>query len=250
MELVNAPEISFPSDFETYDPKISNNIRSGLHGISGKKTIEYLAIARNPGDFLIKPIEFSYFNPSDKKYHTISAGPYKIHVVKGYNNSSGITYSSSAQEDIKFIGKDIRHIKQGEIQLTVVGNFIFNTLLYYLLLLLPLIFLIVFVIAYRNMEKRKGNVTLMKTRKANKVARNKLKKAEKLMSQGKNNEFYDEIAQCNLGYIFPINFNIKQADMSIENVKDTLKSVDIEEEIINGFVNTLNNVEFARFAPW
>lgn len=248
LELVNAPEISFPSDFETYDPKISNNIRSGLQGISGNKTIEYLAIARNPGDFLIKPIEFSYFNPSDKKYHTISAGPYKIHVVKGFNNSSGITYSSSAQEDIKFIGKDIRHIKQGEIQLTIVGDFLFNTLLYYLLLLLPLIFLIVFVIVYRKMEKRKGNVSLMKTRKANKVARNKLKKAEKLMNQGKNKEFYDEIAQAIWGYISD-KFHIKQADMSVENVKDTLKSVDIEEEIINGFVNTLNNVEFARFAP-
>lgn len=248
LELVNTPEISFPSDFESYDPKINNNIQTSLNGISGSKKIEYLAIARNPGDFIIKPIEFSYFNPSDKKYHSISAGPYKIHVKKGSNGSSGITYSSSAQEDIKFIGKDIHHIKQNEIELKPIGVFLFNTPLYFILLILPIFILIVFVLLFRNFEKRKGNIQLMKTRKANKVAKSKLQKAEKLMNLGKNKEFYDEIAQAIWGYISD-KFHIMQADMSIENVKETIKLKGIDEEIINGFVNTLNNVEFARFAP-
>lgn len=248
LELVNAPSISFPTDFETYDPKVNNNIRTGLKGISGSKKIEYLAIARNPGDFLIKPVEFSYFNPSDKKYHTISAGPYNIHVKKGSQSSGGVTYSSSAQEDIKFIGKDIRHIKLTEMTLKPIGDFLFGSILYYVLLILPLLFLVVFIVAYRKMEKRRGNVKLTKTRKANKVARNKLRKAEKLMNTANDKEFYDEIAQAIWGYISD-KFHIMQADMSIENVKDTLQSKGAEEDVINGFVNTLNNIEFARFAP-
>ncbi len=248
LELINAPEIKFPSDFETYEPKINNNIKTSDRGISGSKKIEYLAIARNPGDFIIEPINFSYFNPSDKKYHSISAGPYNIHVTKGKNGSSGITYSSSAQEDIRFIGKDIRHIKQGEFELKPVGEFFFGTILYYFLLVLPIIVLIVFVLAYRKTEKRKGDVKLMKTRKANKVARAKLKKAEKLMDEGNDKEFYDEIAQAIWGYISD-KFHITQAEISIEIVKDTLMSKGIDDELINGFVNTLNNIEFARFAP-
>ena len=248
LELINPPSIVFPSDFETYEPKISNKIKTETRGVSGTKKIEYLAIARNPGDFIIEPIEFSYFNPSDKKYHKITAGPYNIHVAKGKNGSSGITYSSSAQEDIRFIGKDIRHIKQGVIELKPIGEFFFGSALYYLLFALPLLALFIFVLVFRKAEKSRGNVKLMKTRKANKVARNKLKQAEKLMKEGKNIEFYDEIAQALWGYISD-KFHITQAEMSIENVQETLKQKEIEEDVISGFVNTLNNIEFARFAP-
>lgn len=248
LELVNPPKIKFPTDFETYDPKINDNIRTSINGISGSKKIEYLALARNAGDFVIKPIEFSYFNPKTKKYHSISAGPYNIHVKKGKYSSSGVTYSSSAQEDIKYIGKDIRHINQSNFELKPIGDFLFGSLVYYLFLILPLVLLLSFVIVYLNLEKRRGNVKLTRTRKANKIARNKLQKAEKLMTQGNNKEFYDEIAQALWGYISD-KFHIMQADMSIENVKETLSSKDVEEEVTNGFINALNNVEFARFAP-
>ena len=248
LELVNTPLIDFPTDFETYDPKVNNNIQTGVNGISGSKKIEYLAIARNHGDFVIKPIEFSYFNPSDKKYHTITAGPYNIHVAKGNSTSTGVTYSSSAQEDIKYIGKDIRHLKENSMELKPIGEFMFGTFLYYFLMGLPLIILIIFIVLFRKMEKRRGNVKLMKTRKANKIARSKLQKAEKLMNSNNNKEFYDEIAQALWGYISD-KFHIQQVDMSIENVKETLTSKGIDEEIVNGFINTLNNIEFARFAP-
>ena len=249
LELIKAPTINFPGDFETYEPKISNNIKTSNRGVSGNKKIEYLAIARNPGDFTIGQIDFSYFNPADKKYHNINAGPYNIHVIKGKNgNSSGISYSSSAQEDIRFIGQDIRHIKQSEMILKPKGEFLFGTSLYYLLVALPIIALFIFVLVYRKSEKRKGNVKLMKTRKANKLARTKLKKAEKLMNAGNNKEFYDEIAQAIWGYISD-KFHITQAEMSIENVQDTLRSKDTEEGVISGFVDVLNNIEFVRFAP-
>ncbi|NOY51790.1 MAG: protein BatD [Chlorobi bacterium] len=249
LELVNPPKIKFPVDFETYDPKISNNIRTGLKGVSGIKKIEYLAIARNPGDFVIKPLEFSYFNPSDKKYHSISAGPYNIKVVKGAGSSGGgVSYSSSAQEDIKYIGKDIHHIKQTDFELLKVNDFLFGSPAYYLAIFVPLALLIVFVLVFRQQQKRKGNVALMKTRKANKIAKSKLLKAEKLMKANDDKEFYNELAQALWGYLSD-KFLIPQAELSIENITDILTSRQVDDEITNGFVNALNNIEFARFAP-
>ena len=248
LDLLKAPEIKFPSDFETYEPKVINNIRTGDRGVSGSKKIEYLAIVRNPGDFVIEPIKFSYFNPASKKYQTMTAGPYNIHVTKGKGGSQGISYSSSAQEDIRFIGKDIRHIKQGETDLKPISAFLFGTSTYYLFLLMPILVLIAVVLLFRINEKRRGDVKQMRTRKANKVARNKLQKAQKLMNQGNDKEFYDEIAQALWGYIAD-KFHIVQAEMSIETVTDTLKQKGIDDEVTNAFVNTLNNIEFARFAP-
>ena len=249
LELIDAPEVHFPIDFETYDPKINSKINTSSNGISGRKKFEYLAIPRNPGDFVIEPVSFSYFNPRDKQYHSFSSERYNIHVEKGNaNGSGGITYSSSAQEDIRFIGQDIHHIKNTASELKPVGKFLFASTLYYLLIVLPALFLVLFIILWKRREKQKGDVGLMKTRKANKVAKARLQKAAKFKDANNDKAFYDEIAQALWGYIAD-KFNIKQSVLSVETVKETLKNKGVGDEVIDNFVNTLNNIEFARFAP-
>jgi uncharacterized membrane protein len=249
LELINPTKVNFPPDFETYEPKITNSINTSLNGISGSKKIEYLAIARNPGDFIIDQLEFSYFDPADGKYHKINTGGYNVHVDKGIGtNSGGISYSRSAQEDIQYIGKDIRHIKLGSFELSEKNNYLFGSIIYYLSTILPLIILIITVLAIKKQRKRKGNTALMKTKKANKIAKAKLAKAEKLMKENKDKEFYNELAQAIWGYLSD-KFLISQAELSIENVIEVLSSKNVDNEITDGFVNALNNIEFARFAP-
>lgn len=248
LELVNIPDPVFPTDFETYDPKVSSNIKTSGNGLSGSKKFEYLIIPRVPGDFTINPVVFSFFNPKEKKYYSYSTGEINITVEKGDQVGSGVTYSSSAQEDIKFIGKDIRHIKVGLVELNQVGTYLFASQLYYILLVVPVLLLIGFVLYWKQQEKKRSNVGLMKTRKASKVARTRLQKAEKFRKEGDDKAFYDEIAQGLWGYIAD-KFNIKQASLSIETVKETLSGKGIDEQLIDNFINTLNNVEFARFAP-
>ena len=249
LELINAPVVRFPVDFETYDPKTISKINTSANGISGRKKFEYLAIPRNAGDFEIEPVVFSYFNPKDKQYHSLSSERYNIHVEKGDNtNGGGITYSSSAQEDIRFIGQDIRHIKIIPSELKPAGEFLFASTTYYLLISLPALLLLLFIVFWKRREKQKGNVGMMKTRKANKVAKARLQKAAKYKETGNDKAFYDEIAQALWGYIAD-KFSIKQSVLSIETVKESLKEKGVDEEVISNFVNTLNNIEFARFAP-
>ena len=249
LDLINAPEVRFPVDFETYDPKVSSNINTTTSGISGRKKFEYLAIPRNAGDFEIEPIVFSYFNPKDKQYYSLTSERYNIHVEKGNNTSGGgITYSSSAQEDIRFIGQDIRHIKIIPSELKPAGEFLFASTTYYLLISLPAIFLLLFIVFWKRREKQKGDVGMMKTRKANKVAKARLQKASKYKDSGDDKAFYDEIAQAIWGYIAD-KFSMKQSVLSIETVKEKLQGKGMGIEVIDNFVNTLNNIEFARFAP-
>ena len=248
IELVTAPEVRFPSDFETYEPKVKSNIKSKYSGVSGSKSFEYLAIPRASGEFKIKPVEFSYFNPKDKKYHSFSSGELIVTVEKGSQSSSGITYSSSAQEDIRFIGQDIHHIKTGSFDLKETGIFLFASSLYYILVVIPFILLILFIVMWKKQEKRRSNVGLMKTRKATKIARARLQKAEKLKKADNEKAFYDEIAQALWGYIAD-KFNIPGANLSVDTVKETLQKKNVKADVIDSFVNTLNNIDFARFAP-
>ena len=247
IELIDAPMVKFPSDFETYDPKISTQTIKSNHGISGTKKFEYLAISRNPGDFEIKPVTFCYFNPSDKKYHILKTKPYKIHVIKGKGSGTQV-FTGNAQEDIKFLGKDIHHIQEGPYHFVKANEYLWGSVLFYILLAIPVLLLIILLIILKNMEKRKSNVTLIKNRKATKIAKSRLQKAQKVKRMGDDKAFYDEIAQALWGYIAD-KFNLKQSNLSIDSVKEKLSERNVNDNTINGFIDVLNNIEFARFAP-
>ncbi len=57
--------------------------RTTTAGVSGSKTIEYMAIPRYAGDFEIPAIAFSYFDIKSGAYKTLKSDPYKLHVEQG-----------------------------------------------------------------------------------------------------------------------------------------------------------------------
>jgi hypothetical protein len=88
----------------------------------------------------------------------------------------------------------------------------------------------------------------MKNIRATKVARKRLRKAELYLKEQKQEEFYIEISQALWGYLRD-KFSLPVAELSIDTVKQTLINKEISEELIQNFIDTLNNTEYARFAP-
>lgn len=248
LELLNMPDIKLPVDFETFEPKVINNIKANSSGISGNKKFEYVTIPRVAGSYAIKPVTLHYFNPNDNSYHSVSTRAFKVDVAKGETTPGGVSYSSSAQEDIRFIGQDIQHIKNLPFKLYKKDSYFFLSTTFFVLAVIPIFIVIVLIIAFKRMEKRKSDIGLLKNRKANKVAKNRLKSAEKYKSEGNDKAYYDEIAQAIWGYIAD-KFDLKQSELSIDTVAETLRDKNVDVNVIENFINTLNNIEFARFAP-
>jgi hypothetical protein len=248
IELVDQVIIDFPPDFETYDPKIANDISATASGISGSRTFEYLAIPRNAGRFTIKPISFSYFDLAKNSYVTLTSPEYNIQVEKGDQESTGITYSGVSQKDIQFIGSDIRHIRTAAFSLAGINSHLYGTSSFYLWLLVPLLLAIAVVLALRASDRRKGNVVLIKNRQANKVARKNLRKADEFLKSGQTEAFYIEISRALWGYISN-KFNIPLSELSIETVSQRLEKKAVSQESISEFTEVLDGCEYARFAP-
>ncbi|MFA5419133.1 MAG: BatD family protein [Bacteroidales bacterium] len=248
IELLTLPEVRFPVDFETFEPKITTNDSPYTNGISGKKKFEFLAIPRNPGDFTVDAVTFSFFNPKTKSYHSYSSEPYQIKVEKGTGSNNDLTYSSSAKEDIRFIGKDIRHIKTEIEPLHQAGHYLFGSVIFIVMIVFIILASIVLILVWKRLEKQNANVSRVKNRKANKIARMRLQKAEKFKQSGNDKSFYEEMAQGIWGYIAD-KFNISMSELSIESVRETLHNKSVSDEITNNFIQLLNNIEFARFAP-
>ncbi|MDP4281289.1 MAG: BatD family protein [Bacteroidota bacterium] len=248
LQLIDRLNVTFPPDFETYDPKVTSNINTTASGVSGSQIFEYLIIPRKPGRFTIKPIPFTFYDLKTHRYTTVSTPAYTIDVGKGTGEAGGAVYSGGNKEDIKYIGSDIRHIKNQLFSLRRVGSFFFGSLGFYLLILIPVFLFLAIIIIWRKRMEQQSNVVLMKNLKATKVARKRLKKASDFLKEGKQELFYEEISQALWGYLSD-KFSIPKADLSMDSVSDALMQKSVNEEIIHQFMDTLNNTEFTRFAP-
>ena len=198
MKLVSAPEVKFPHDFEIYDPKIDDNYQLTADGLSGTKTIEYLAIPRHAGNFTIPPIEFKYFDIKSETYKTLKTDAYTLKVNKGDGSSANqqVIADFTNKESVKVLGTDILFIKTGDSALMQKGKYFFGTAAYYLWYIIPFVLFIVFVVIYRKQAVENANVARVKTKKANKVATKRMKLAGKLLSENKVNEFYDKVLKA------------------------------------------------------
>ncbi len=247
IELVEAPKVQWPTDFDTYEPKITKKINTTAFGISGRKKFEYVVVPRNPGDFVVPPVKFSFFNPDEGKYYELKSDTMFIHVDKGKGGGTTV-YTSRGQEDIRFLNSDIHHIKSTHGKLRKKGDYFFASTLYYVLLAIPVLILILVIITVKTSRKRRNNIVSVKNKKAHKMAKNRLSKALKLKKAGDDKAFYEEVAQALWGYISD-KFNIPQADLSMETVKEKLESANADGGTVDVFIKTLNDIEFARFAP-
>ena len=246
LQHVEAPNMEFPSDFDVTDPRINDNINTRGNNVTGSRTFEYIIIPREAGEFSIPAASFSYFDPKSRSYKTLTGEAYQVKVEKG--NDGGISSVSAEQKDIKFLSKDIHYIKtNGKAFHPKRGEF-FGSLWFYVGMILPLILLLIFIMVWRKTMDNRQNVTLMKDKRANKVARKRLKKAGKLLDAHQKEAFYVEISQVLWGYVSD-KFHIPLSQLSMDTVEEKLKQKQVDEESIKEFLETLNQCEFARFAP-
>ena len=248
MKLVSTPDVAFPQDFETYDPKVDNKFSLTRNGLSGKKVIEYLAIPRHAGTFTIPPVEFSYFDLKTKSYKTLTTEPYELNVAKGEGGSDQVVTSFTNKEDVRLIGQDIRYIKTGDVRLMPKGQFLFGTWLYFLWYIVPLVLLVAVIIIYRKRAIENANVTKVRNKNANKMAVKRLKLAAKLLKEAKQEAFYEEVLKALWGYISD-KMNIPVASLSKDNVEQQLQQHGVDKVLSDEFLRILNECEFARYAP-
>lgn len=247
-KLIKTPVVTAPKDFEVYDPKVSENTQITRNGMEGNKTFEYVYVPRNPGKYTIPAIEFCYFDLASNSYKTLKTESYELNIAKG-KNAGVSTVSSYSKDDVQMFNSDIQYIKLGDVKLkkeesdTFFGSF--EYILYYLI---PFIIFVLSLYIFRKQAIANANVAQMKIKKANKMARKRLRKANKLMKEHKKEEFYDEIMRALYGYVSD-KLNIPVVSLNKENIREKLEINSLEPSLIDRVISTLDECEFARFAP-
>ena len=251
LKLLSLPKPQFHQDFDTFDPTSKNNISENANGFSGKRTDEYLIIPRRDGSFTIPQLQFSYFDPQQGKYVKLTQGPFTINVEKaeGAQASQGnsISFNGSGPEKVTYTGSDLRYLHQTS-NLSPRNDFFVLSPLFFTLLALPLLTLIVLFFIFRQKAYDNANVSLVKSRKANKQARRRLKQAAKFIKENKREAFFDEVMRALWGYLSD-KLTLSLSELTKDNARDKMQEHGVSQEAADSFMSLLDECEYARYAP-
>ncbi len=249
LKIASAPVFKLSPDIEVYDPKITDELKNGIGGTSGQKIFEYLMIPRHYGDFTIPPVTYTYFNISTGKYEKISTEEFHViaHKVEG-QNAGATVYGGVSKEDVKYLGKDIRFIKSDPGKMKKAGDILFSKQSFYSAYAFSLLAFLLILFLRRDYIKRNSDISIVRNRKAGKVAIKRLQSASVCLKNEEIDQFYDEILKAIWGYLSD-KLSIPLSDLTQNNAIAALTEFGIEEDLIKDLSRILDICEFARYAP-
>ena len=247
INLVDAPKVQLPADFEVYDVRKTENISTGESGSTGTLTFEYPFIPRAPGVFDIDPVEFTYYDIAAGRYRTLSSGPLRLKVGEGTRTDAAVIPSGVSKRSVESLGEDIRFISTVP-RLKKAGRMMVGSPA---MLIIPVVIVLaaaaVWILLSRSIARR-SDVAGTRNRKAMKVARARLKNASAFLRQGLYSAFYEELHKALHGYISD-KLMLPVADLTRERIGEELRSRGKDEAVIQELSDILDACEYARYAP-
>ena len=249
LKFITAPRLTLPDSFELYDTKIVDNIKATASGTTGSITYTYPFVARSAGEFTIAPIEFSYFDPQAGEYKSLSTEPFVITIKDDGTQKESravgnyLNYGSTMRQ----LDKDIRFIHIGELPAKQASVLIFSPIYWLVVVVLLAIFVVIYVLMRKRIRDNR-NIVARRMKRADKVAIQRLRMAERSMNEGNRHAFYEEMLRAMWGYISD-KFNIPVASLTKEKIREELYRRGVAMAVAEAFCEIISRSEEAQYAP-
>lgn len=250
LELLDPPKVDFPPDHDIYETTKNSSVSTKGNRVSGKVTFEFPIVARHAGNFRIAPIQFSWFDPDAERYKTATTEEFIFSVEKGDGTvQDPMVYTpGTIGGDVENIGTDILDIRRNVPAFRKIGDSPLHRGIYWIIYLMLVAAFAATVIILRVYFSRRADVKLMRNRKANKMARTRLRVADKSRKSGNSEKFYEEIEKAIWGYLSD-KLSIDLSALSRDTVSQVLSKTGDYEELKEEIIRIIDESEFSRYAP-
>ena len=246
LNLFELPAVETPAELEMYQPERKERVRINANGISGNVTDTYTVVPLFKGKYKIPSVSFSYFNPQEKKYNTIATEDFFVDVQEG-KELVVVDTTSLRKQAIVNTGEDFRYIATATTFIATTKADFFKSNLFYILFLLPMIAIPIGVYIGKQYKERSNDIVGNKTRKAERLARKYLSKAQKQL--GKKEAFYEALERALHNYL-KAKLGIETSEISKERITEILEDKKVAPTTIHQFIEVLKNSDFARYTPF
>lgn len=251
LTFLQAPKLSLPSSFELYDVRSTEAIQSSTAGTSGYRQFEYPFIARAEGEYDIPAIEFSYFSPEKGAYVTLSSAALTLNVSPDGSAGSATAaqiITGTSKEGVRQLGSDIRFIKLGDAALASVAAPLMFSTTYFVILLLIIVLAVVAYVMLRRAIRDSKNTVLVRNRRANKIAVQRFRAAERFMREQNRHAFFEEMLRALWGYMSD-KLNIPVSMLTKENIREQLQRRGCPAEDAQRFTDIISRCDEAQYSP-
>jgi hypothetical protein len=248
LKLFTLPKPIVPSALEMYEPEHTENVTTPLSGMTGSITDKYTIVPQFKGNYIIKPITFSYFDLGTKSYKTISSDEITINVLDGPTNASNnnAIAGNTTNKNVIEKSKVFSYIKQKTQLKSMERDDFIGSGMFYTLLALPFLAMPLLVMIKKRKDEKDGDVIGNRIRKSNALAKKYLSEAKKHLNN--KEPFYIALEKAMHNFL-KAKLSIETSDMSKEKISEILLSKNAQPETISEFIKLTESCEFARYAP-
>lgn len=242
IKYLKAPELTFPSTFETYTAKTDINARFDGSNYSGTFRADYPFVPAEVGKFDIAPYQFIYFNPTSGKYETATASGFNLNVLRG--NAAAVVAGKEVNTEMT----DILHIHPTPAFVTLPASPVFGRWWYWMVYVACFGALAASVIVYRRHIRLEADVEGRRRIRAASMAAKRFKAAKACLRDRKPEEFYTEVARALKGYVAD-KLGIAPSALISDTIADRLEARGVPVDDVQSVISVLNDCEMARFTP-
>lgn len=240
--LIGAPQPEFPNVFEVYDPQIEDNIKKADNGISGTRSFEWVLIPRTQGNYTIPALKLIFFDPAAGHYVTKVIDAQVIKVEKG--DARAVAHEGGY---VQPVNSDINYIHPiGKLSPLRHSDHAGAT--FWILLAAIVLATVAYLILDRRRRVAESDVAGMRRKRAIRLARKRLKKAEAHLKSSDANLFYEEIYRAIWGCLAD-KYSIEPSRLNRETVSACLEEKQVSPQRQESIMKVLQDVDLARFAP-
>ena len=251
LTFLQAPKLNLPSSFELYDVRTTEAIRSTTAGTTGYRQFEYPFIARAEGEYDVPAIEFSYFSPEKNAYVTLSSAALTLNISPDGSAAAATPaqiITGTSKEGVRQLGSDIRFIKLGDAALSAVAAPLMFSTTYFIILLAIIVAAVVAYFVLRRAIRDRKNTVLVRNRRANKVAVQRFRAAERYMREQNRHSFFEEMLRALWGYMSD-KLNIPVSNLTKENIREQLQRRGCPAEDAQLFTDIISRCDEAQYSP-
>lgn len=246
LKLFDLPKPVVPNALEMYDAVHKEAVNTGLSGMLGKISDSYTIVPQYKGKYIVKPMQFSYFDLSSGSYKTLTSKEILINVLDGPTATNAVASNSAGNKNKIEKAEQFKFIKlKTELEPLKRQDF-FGSLWYYILLAVPFIALPILVLLRKRKEALDSDVTGNRIRMNNRLAKKYLSEAKK---QIHNKEpFYVALEKAMHNFL-KAKLHIETSEMSKDNIQELLLSRNANPDVVTDFIALTESCELARYAP-
>jgi hypothetical protein len=248
LKLIEAPKLQFPADFEVYEPRVTDRISLSTSGMSGSRGFQYTVIPRHDGSFDLGSVTMSYFDPKAAAYKTLRSAPITITVQPGVGQAGSPIANRVQRSEIATLDSDIRYIRTGDLELREKDRFLFGTWPWAAGMSAPPLAYALLLLWHRKRLRERADITGMRRRAADKLARKRLREAESALKSNDRAGFHSALSKALHGYLGD-KLGLGLAEANAERIAERLHPHADAQAIAADAVRIIAACDMARFAP-